>query len=209
MNNRLKNIFIILAFQYCENRTLLEEKWSEIEKAYSESDRYYHNLQHLEHMFLEFELIQEKVCNKDVMLFALFYHDLIYDAKRQDNEEASAIKAMECLTQMLIPKKIKETCSSYILATKSHAISDNEELNIFLDLDLSVFGEDWERYKTFSENIRKEYAYYNDVLYNQGRIKVLTHFLTKESIFKTEKFKDRLEEQARSNMERELQDLSN
>ena len=55
------------------------------------------------------------------------------------------------------------------------------------------------------KNIRKEYAIYPDMLYNPGRKKVLQHFLTMDTIYKTAVYRDRYEQKAKENLQRELE----
>lgn len=53
--------------------------------------------------------------------------------------------------------------------------------------------------------MRKEYAMFPDEIYIPGRIKVLEHFGSMDSIFKIPAFQDRFEKQAGLNMQRELE----
>jgi predicted metal-dependent HD superfamily phosphohydrolase len=101
------------------------------------------------------------------------------------------------------------TCfiNEIILATKTHVPNENPDVNFFTDADLSVLGQSFEVYIKYYENIRKEYAWYPNIIYNRGRKKVLEHFLAMERIYKTDYFFDKFEKQARSNMAEELRCL--
>ena len=79
--------------------------------------------------------------------------------------------------------------------------------NLFTDADLSILGSDSIAYKAYVENVRREYSMYPDFLYKPGRKKVLIHFLSVESIFKTNEFATRFEAQARKNVNDELSKL--
>ena len=75
------------------------------------------------------------------------------------------------------------------------------ELNtLFLDADLSILGSSQERYKEYTQNVRKEYAFYDDTTYFSGRKKVLERFLDKERIYESRYFYDKYKRQARVNM---------
>ena len=80
--------------------------------------------------------------------------------------------------------------------------------NIFLDADLSIFGQPTSVYSTYINQIRDEYKVYPLIIYNNGRIKVLRHFLNMSRIYKTEHFYNLYEEQARKNINMELKLLS-
>jgi predicted metal-dependent HD superfamily phosphohydrolase len=85
--------------------------------------------------------------------------------------------------------------------------SADSDINIFTDADLSVLGQDWNTYENYLIQIRKEYSIYPDFVYNSGRKKVLQHFLSMERIFKTNNFFEKLEAQAKENLQRELEQL--
>jgi predicted metal-dependent HD superfamily phosphohydrolase len=201
----LKDRFVQLCFPFTKDQDLIARLWKEIETKYTEKGRYYHDLLHIERMFEEFEAIKDSISNFSLISFAVFYHDVIYDATSKSNEEKSASTAEKRLTELDLGKEEIAIISAQILATKSHQNSENSDINYLLDADLSVLGKDWETYLDYTQKIRKEYSIYPDFLYKPGRKKVLRHFLELESIFKTEYFKGKYEVQAKENIEKELQ----
>ncbi|WP_185287450.1 hypothetical protein [Chryseobacterium lactis] len=201
----LKDRFVQLCFPFTKDQDLIARLWKEIETKYTEKGRYYHDLLHIERMFEEFEAIKDSISNFSLISFAVFYHDVIYDATSKSNEEKSASTAEKRLTELDLGKEEIAIISAQILATKSHQNSENLDINYLLDADLSVLGKDWETYLDYTQKIRKEYSIYPDFLYKPGRKKVLRHFLELESIFKTEYFKGKYEVQAKENIEKELQ----
>ncbi|WP_126653956.1 HD domain-containing protein [Chryseobacterium aureum] len=201
----LKNQFENLCFSFTEDAQLISRLWKEIETQYSERGRHYHNLLHLDNMFMELEAVKMNISDFRAVSFSVFYHDVIYDATSKSNEEKSAAKAEKRLAELHINQDIISIISEQILATKSHQRSDQEDTNYLLDADLSVLGKDFETYLKYTQNIRKEYSIYPDFLYKPGRKKVLKHFLELESIFKTEYFKEKYEARAKENIAKELQ----
>ncbi len=111
---------------------------------------------------------------------------------------------MERLQKIELNPDMVSRVEAQILATKSHHKSDDTDTNYLLDADLSILGKDSADYFDYTRKIRKEYALYPDILYKPGRKKVLKHFLELESIFKTEDFRDKYEQQARENLAAEL-----
>ena len=91
-----------------------------------------------------------------------------------------------------------------ILATKSHDNSDCNDTNLFTDADLSILGSDWDSYLIYLNQIRQEYKLYPDLIYKPGRKQVLQHFIEKQRLFKTDYFHKKFENQAKSNLEKEL-----
>ncbi|REC76769.1 hypothetical protein DRF60_12805 [Chryseobacterium elymi] len=200
----LKGNFTDLCLHFTKDRSLIENLWHEIEKKYSRKNRYYHDLFHLQNMFMELESVKNRIEDFFTLSFSVFYHDVIYDASSKSNEERSASYAAERLHKMGLPQTIISKIEDQILATKSHQKSDDADTNYLLDADLSILGKDSVIYFDYTRKIRKEYALYPDLLYKPGRKKVLKHFLELESIFKTEHFKDKYEQQARENLAAEL-----
>jgi predicted metal-dependent HD superfamily phosphohydrolase len=190
--------------RYCDNTALAGKLWDEIEKSYAAKGRYYHNQSHLENLLNELASFKESIEDWDCIIFTTAYHDVVYNALKKDNEEQSAALAEERLAEIAFPSDRINKCVQQILATKGHTVSDSQDTNFFTDADLSILGASWEAYETYFKNIRKEYAFYPDLLYKPGRKKVLQHFLSMDKIFKTDKFFSQYEEQARKNLLVEL-----
>jgi predicted metal-dependent HD superfamily phosphohydrolase len=89
----MKDVFTDISNRYCSNKRLIEQVWAEIEKSYSNPKRYYHTLSHLQQFYYELEAAKELIQNRDALLFSLFFHDLVYNPLRRDNEERSTIIA--------------------------------------------------------------------------------------------------------------------
>ncbi len=204
----LKEIFISLVSKYSIDSEYINSLWNEIAKNHSKKSRYYHNLSHLENLYQNLLLVKKEILEWDVILFALFYHDYIYNVLKQDNEERSADKAVKILSSLSIDLDKIELCQDIILATKGHQISENSDINYFTDADLSILGSRWTDYETYYKNVRREYRYYPDFLYNKGRIKVLKHFIIMPRIFKTDHFYALYENQAKNNLNKEVALLS-
>jgi predicted metal-dependent HD superfamily phosphohydrolase len=184
----LKETFIGLLSNYTDKEGLINELWSEIVKNYSGKGRHYHTLEHLENLLTQLTEIKKEIQNWDVILFTLYYHDTIYNSLKSNNEEKSSNLAEKRMKQIAVPDEKVELCKKQILATKSHTISNDSDTNYFTDADLSVLGQIWEIYSAYYKNVRKEYSVYPDLIYNQGRKKILSHFLAMNRIFKTDFF---------------------
>jgi predicted metal-dependent HD superfamily phosphohydrolase len=200
----LKELFLSLTSQYTNDVDLQQKLWLEIEKNYNGKKRHYHNLNHLESLLTELTELKTVVSNWNAIVLSVFYHDVVYKAHRKDNEEQSALVARKHLQQLNCDTSLIDRVDKLILATKSHQLSDDQDVNLFTDADLSILGKDWETYNTYCSNVRKEYSVYPDLLYKPGRKKVLQHFLSMDRIFKTDHFYKKYEESAKKNMEREI-----
>lgn len=143
----------------------------------------------------------------NTLCFSIFYHDIIYNPERQDNEEQSAELAELRLKKLGLPDSSIRHCMGQIHATKSHAISEDTDTAFLLDIDLSVLGASAEVYSEYAAAIRKEYNMYPNHLYNPARKQVLQHFLHQEHIYKTPQLRKRCEASARQNLKEELLQL--
>ncbi len=176
---------------------------------YAEPHRAYHNLKHLEELLGWLEPIAGGSENYSAISLAVFYHDAIYDPTSHENEEASALLALQDLEALCVPKEKMEKVATYVRATKSHMSIDtqDEDLGLFLDADLSILGSDPKLYDEYAANIRREYGFVPEETYRAGRAAVLARFLEAPTLFRTSYFRGRLEARARANLRREHEGL--
>jgi predicted metal-dependent HD superfamily phosphohydrolase len=200
----VEQTFLNLVNKYTTGERRANELWAEITKAYTHKKRHYHTLTHLENMIEELDQYRPRITDWDTTLFAVFYHDIVYNVLKQNNEEKSAMLAVNRMTSLAVPAEKIEKCKAMILATKAHQITNNPDTDLFTDADLAILGQPWNTYENYTRQIRAEYAIYPDIMYKPGRKKVLAHFLAMKRIYKTEQFYAQFERAARENMEREL-----
>ena len=203
----LKDFFIKNLNQFSENETLNDMYWREINWFYDHKNLHYHTLQHISDMLIE--LLNVKVFIKDwnAVVLALFYHDCIYNTTNLDNEEQSAKIAFQRLSEINVPQEILSKVNELILATKYHRKNQDQDINYFIDADLSILGQSTVKYFIYSENIRKEYEQFPTEIYNPSRKNVLKKFITQEKIYITDHFNYLYEQQARENLDFEINQL--
>jgi predicted metal-dependent HD superfamily phosphohydrolase len=136
------------------------------------------------------------------MIIAMVYHDIIYNSPNHKDEENSAELAIKRLQEISLPEIQINKIKSLILATKAHALSADNDTNIFNDADMSILGLDSETYTTYVKNVRLEYI--NSPNFDIGRKKVLNYFLKMDYIFKSLFFRNLYEASARKNIEWEI-----
>lgn len=74
----LQKTFENLCGIYTNDKELVLKFWREIELAYSAPTRHYHTLIHLENVYSHLQHVKENIKHWDAVLFALFYHDIVY-----------------------------------------------------------------------------------------------------------------------------------
>ena len=192
---------------------ILKALWQDIAVRYNESQRAYHSLQHIQQLFTQFEQIKHHLNEPHIIALALFYHDVIYAPTRSDNELKSAEYAVESLTGYLSAEQCQHIYA-LIMMTASHQIDkwsnkvkEREEYSdaaYFLDMDLSVLGSSWSEYEHYAHAVRQEYAHVSDDDYRVGRMAVLKELLAHPTLYLTDYYYERLEKQARKNIEHEI-----
>lgn len=88
-----KTAFIQIVQDYNSDQLFTERLWYDITLQYLTKNRHYHNLNHLEHLYQLLITIKEKIHDWDTLIFSIAYHDIIYNVRRNDNEEQSATYA--------------------------------------------------------------------------------------------------------------------
>ena len=198
----LQERFTDLLSRFTNDTSLISSLWKSIESKYTEKHRTYHNLKHLEELFSYFDDYKTHLELPDLVSFSIFYHDIIYNIWKKDNEEKSADFALEVLSTLL-PELSLEIIKEQIIATKTHE-SAHLDTQYLIDFDLAILGQSSVVYQQYSKLIRTEYKLVPSLLYKQGRKKVLQHFIDKPFIYKTDTFIAKFEEQAKTNLQNEL-----
>lgn len=175
---------------------------------YDEGKRHYHNISHIIQLVSLQQEYAGHIRDNEVVLFSIFFHDIIYHARQSDNEEKSAAAAVTHLQQIGFPAHRTAAVNDFIIATKTHInAQNNPDLDYFLDFDLQILGASPEAYRQYAQQIRAEYSSYPDLVYKPGRRKVLQHFLDMPAIFSTPAFRELYEESARNNIRAEMNTL--
>ena len=203
----IKEEFFNAVSAYCATPDNASQLWQEVEAQYAERSRHYHTMAHIENLTKDLLSVRVSFKNWYVVVFAAVYHDIIYKATKTNNEEKSADLAAQRLKGISVPSELIMRCRDFIMATKQHEPVD-DEIDLFTDADLSILGSASDSYQLYTEQVRREYSIYPDLLYKPGRKKVLLHFLEMPHIYKSTFFRDKYEAGARRNIKDELERLS-
>jgi predicted metal-dependent HD superfamily phosphohydrolase len=175
----------------------------ELEHAYTEPHRRYHTLTHIDAVLHNLGAHHAGFNDPAIAELALFYHDLVYDPARHDNEAQSAARLKIRLSPYLDAARLRRACS-HIEATRHHDPTPDPDTNLVLDLDMSILGAGWPDYLAYAQGVHAEYApVYGAEAYAAGRVKLfLEPTLARDRIFLTAPLTG-LEFQARDNLARE------
>lgn len=205
--NSMKNRFLENMAHFCEDSTIQDTLFVEVEKYYRKKSRAYHNLIHIETMLdLADDFISE-LEDPALLKISIWYHDLIYNALRKDNELKSAEHVKAVLGKLNCEPKRILRCYHQILSTKNHQVAKEEgtDEKLLIDFDLEILSRNWTAYERYTQQIRKEYWMYPGPIYRKGRREAMLHFLERDRIYQTDFFRENKEKQARENIVREIE----
>jgi predicted metal-dependent HD superfamily phosphohydrolase len=201
LTSDVKEVWNALALRYTADDILVNELYNNLVRHYTELQRFYHNLDHIEALLRLFVQYQDSLEGQDVVLFSIFYHDMIYIPSRSDNEYQSALVAQKALEQLGVPSDQIEEVKCYINTTSGHKVPQYaaQDLKFFIDFDLSILAAEQDLYKNYLLSIRKEYIFLSTEHFALGRKAFVQNLLRQPHIFYTEEFRT-MESQARKNM---------
>jgi len=184
-----------------------------LKTRYGEPQRHYHSWDHVEALLRHFEDVRAQLNDPGPVLWALYYHDAIYDPKAPDNEEQSADLLREEAADHLSPDDLQFACD-IITGTKRHELVGDydavrqADMALFLDIDLSILAAPEPVFDTYEANVRKEYAFVPEDVFRAGRASILKNFLERSRIYYSETCFAQWETAARRNLERSIERLA-
>lgn len=180
--------------------------WDLLEKSYSEPHRYYHNFSHLEHCFSELDHLILSDEEKRIISLAIWFHDIVYDTHSLNNEEKSAQLFIEIAKQLLLPNDLIDQVNRFILETKyvDSSIDRSWLCDLFLDIDLSILGQSSDLYQKYTQQIKQEYSWVPQNIYNTKRVEILKRILNSNPIYNNIHLGMKYEVQAKINLAAEI-----
>jgi len=172
--------------------------------AYAAPNRAYHNLAHIEDCLDKLARVDGlSAAERAILTEAIWWHDVVYDPMRSDNEELSAQ-----LAEQHVAPEIRAEVARLIRLTKTHQVEPNDRLGaILISIDLSILAAEPSRYDAYAAAIRKEFSHVPDDAYRAGRADVLSRFAERAVIFPDAAFARCWDRKARDNLARELASL--
>ena len=195
---------------------LSEEQLATLIGAYASPPRAYHHFGHVEDVLTHYRTVAEGPGwhqPREVGM-AVLYHDAIYVPGRGDNEAESALLAVEHIARWLPQVGIDSSrVSELILLTARHGTLDTagfgddaaaEDTRHFLDCDMAILGATPEAFAEYDRDIAEEYRAVPRWLYRIKRRQFFKKLLALKRIYLSDFFRDRLEAQARRNLQAAL-----
>jgi predicted metal-dependent HD superfamily phosphohydrolase len=184
-----------------------DQLYREVVAGYSEPHRRYHTMQHLGECFTRLDEARDLAERVYEVELALWFHDVVYDVRKGDNEEQSASWARDAGARSGLPSAVSERICQLILATKHDASPATGDAALLVDVDLAILGAATQRFDEYEQQVRQEYDWVPNFLFRRKRREILQAFLARPRIYSTEHFRQHLEAPARANLARSIQRL--
>jgi predicted metal-dependent HD superfamily phosphohydrolase len=178
--------------------------FTELSAHYGASARRYHTLGHIVDCLNVAAEFRGLAVDADLVEFALWAHDVIYDPMRSDNERLSAEWARRTLLDLGAPMAFATEAHAMVIATSHSATPSSGDAQLVCDVDLSILAASPARFDAYELAIREEYAWVPAPIFRNRRAQILEQFLARPTIYSTPAFHGRHEAAARSNLTRSL-----
>ncbi|WP_344873757.1 hypothetical protein [Allokutzneria multivorans] len=181
----------------------------ELLARYGEAHRSYHTERHVLAMLADVEVLAEDIVldpvDRDVLTLAICAHDVVYNGKPGEDEQASAAWARRHLAAAGIPDAVIDRVEALVLATITHEAGGQDVLaDVLLDVDLAILGAPESKYDAYVRAVRAEYSHVADEQWRIGRAAVLRSLVERDVLYRTAGAHRRWDSLARNNMRREL-----
>ena len=162
--------------------------------AYAEPQRYYHDQRHLDDCLRQLDRVGGlSDRDRQLLRWAILWHDAVYEPGLQDNEERSAELARRELTGCEVEDEDFAEVARLIRLTASHRCESDDRLGALLvSIDLSILGSEPYRYREYVADVRKEYAHVPDRLWQAGRTAVLKRLLEADPLYPDPRIRGRV-----------------
>jgi predicted metal-dependent HD superfamily phosphohydrolase len=188
------------------------ETFELVKARYHEPHRRYHDWSHIAQLLVLFEETEKSIRDRAAVLYAIFYHDAVYNVTSASNEADSA-DLFAADSRNIEDEGLIKKVRAFILATRNHEVTGladeaaKADCVSFLDIDMSILGSSPDEYEVYRRAIRDEYSIFPDEIYNAGRLRVLESFLARPTIYLSPLFRAHLEARARDNVAAEIDSL--
>ena len=109
----------------------------ELMAAYTAPGRHYHDLKHIEDCLGALACVDDlSVTEREILTEAIWWHDVVYDPTRSDNEELSAR-----LAEAHVRPDLRPEVGRLIRLTRTHQVEPEDRLGaILISIDLRILG---------------------------------------------------------------------
>ena len=207
MNAELQSSFVALWLRVNSHDPAHTARvWKSLDDRYHEPARRYHTLGHIRHCLDQAGLAAAVLPDADTIGLAIWFHDVVYEPAASDNEMRSAALFRDLAGPVMSSQRLDDV-ERLILVTRYGELPRRDDEAYMADIDYSSFGLPWERFHSDSLAVRAERLDLADGQFAVQQSEFLASLLDRGTLYRTEFFRSRYEEVARSNIARYLRIL--
>jgi len=201
-----------VAWEQHLGRSHASRRWFDtIVSRYRGAGRHYHDIRHVRWVLRHVATLESRatdIADIGAVVAAAFFHDVVYDPARPDNEAASARLADIALDELGWEPDRRRRVMAMIDATVAHDVDGADlDTQVLLAADLAVLAADPAGYGDYARAVRREYAHVADDDWRSGRSAVLHGLLDRPHLFAPGLGLVDWEHRARANITAELATL--
>lgn len=175
-------------------------------------ERHFHNLRHLVDVIARVDELTEETYDPDLVRLAAWYHGAIFDSAEHaaysnrggEDEVASAHLAYDELTALGVPAEKAQRVHDLVVRLARHNPDPADpDSAVLCDADLAMLATEPQKYRTYLEDLRAEYAHVPVDKFLEAREHILRKLLGRKQLF-VSPLSERWEEPARQNLTAEL-----
>ncbi|MGY1710188.1 metal-dependent phosphohydrolase [Geodermatophilus sp. SYSU D00758] len=179
-------------------------EWAAVVAAWSQPHRRYHDLTHLAAVLGLVGELDAAAADPAAVRLAAWYHDVVYDPRRGDNEQVSAERARAGLRGLVPDERVEEVVRLVLLTAGHDPQPGDANGAVLCDADLAVLAGPPEAYAGYASAVREEYGHLTDEEFTTGRIAVLEHLLELPELYRLPAVAAAWTPRARANLSAEL-----
>ncbi|MGD9544492.1 MAG: hypothetical protein AB7F41_04740 [Methylocystis sp.] len=168
--------------------------WEVLDAAYGDLARAYHSWRHISDLLQALDKLAALATRPELIMTAIFWHDVVYRTRGADQTRRADFLNVRDSAEMFrkytrMTAADADAVQELIMATTNHleAKASRErypgfarDLDLFVDLDLSPLALPWEQFASNFEDVRFEFSWIPEDVFNSGQAAFLRNLLTHE-----------------------------
>lgn len=170
----------------------IEAVGQDLIERWSQPERHFHNLRHLTDVLMRVDELAEETHEPELVRLGAWYHGAVFDSAERasyagrggEDEQASAHLARQQLTELGVPAPAVERVAGLVVALRRHTVDPEDfDCAVLCDADLAMLAAEPQRYKSYLQEVRAEYAHLPLESFVRARIKILRKLCERPRLF--------------------------
>ena len=168
--------------------------WEVLDAAYGDLARAYHSWRHISDLLQALDELAALASRPELIMTAIFWHDVVYRTRGAGQTRRADFLNVRDSAEMFrsytrMSSADADAVQELIMATTSHLDAKasrerypdfSRDLDLFVDLDLSPLALPWEQFASNFEDIRFEFSWIPEDVFNSGQAAFLKNLLAHE-----------------------------